>query len=184
MYPNANAGPSSCNWGVLYGNSSAPMDMGTGGMTCNTHSGGSGGAAIFLQATSITINGVISVSGTVGTGGISGANATYEAGGGGSGGSIRIVTSILDPSTGQLIANGGAGGLPAFGGWTAGGGGGRISLSASTWQMASSSLTVTVLGGTSTKYDGTAHDYGGEGTVSFRGGSGPAFYLAPAAPQC
>lgn len=144
----APAGPNSCNWGNIYGNANAPMDMGTGGLACLSNPGGSGGAAIFLQAESITINGNISVAGGSGVSGRG--NGHYEPGGGGSGGSIRIVATTLSPSSGRLSANGGTGGMAYAGGWGAGGGGGRISISASTWQLASSGLTASALGGMST----------------------------------
>ena len=172
-----------CDYGTQYGNANAPMDLGTGGSTCG-NSGGSGGAAIFLQATSIVINGVVSVAGGAGSNS-PGSCCLYQAGGGGSGGSIRIVAASLQASSGQLIANGGPGGRPYAGGWAAGGSGGRISVSATSWAMGSTSLTVSALGGTSTSSGGAVHDFAGEGTVALQaGGSSSAFVLAPAAPAC
>jgi hypothetical protein len=83
------------------------MDGGTGGSCqAGTASGGHGGGAVFLAAgTSITVDGVINVSGGGGAGG------TYYAGGagGGSGGMIALYAPSIS-ANGTLMANGGGGG--------------------------------------------------------------------------
>ena len=97
---------------------------------------------------SLNIQDTLAVSGTIssqgGQGSTAGVNTNYgfEAGGGGSGGSIWIITSTLQGS-GKIIANGGAGGVSTTNGGS--GGGGRIALYYD--NIGSGSLSYTAYGG-------------------------------------
>ena len=97
----------------IYGSTTAPTDLGSGGSTrcCGTTPGAGGGALTFNVSGSFTNNGTVSANG--------GDVVGYQAGGG-SGGSVYVRTAALDGS-GVFTANGGVGG-------EAGGGGGRVAI--------------------------------------------------------
>ncbi|MBK9649273.1 MAG: putative metal-binding motif-containing protein [Deltaproteobacteria bacterium] len=92
-------------WGVA--------DNGDGG------GGGGGGGALYLQAASLTVTGLLDCSGGGGGGDTSGLDG--GAGGGGSGGTLWLVTSSLSVS-GALRCDGGLGGQTVVGGTSAQGG--------------------------------------------------------------
>lgn len=97
---------------LLYGHPAAPLSLGSGG-GCGPYGyiGGNGGGLIHLTATeTLIVNGAIRADGGTGNG--------YQAGSG-SGGSIRINTSLL-MGTGSISAAGGA--------YEVGGSGGRIAI--------------------------------------------------------
>ena len=98
---------------AIYGSSTAPTDLGSGGGSrCCGVIGGAGGGALTLTVTgTLTNNGIISSNG--------GAVVGLQ-GGGGSGGTLSVTAGALAGS-GSMAANGGAGG-------EAGGGGGRIAI--------------------------------------------------------
>lgn len=102
-----------------YGSVSAPSDPGSGG--CVTNAGGTGGGAVWIEASgAATVNGTISANG--GNGIYISAGAIY--GSGGSGGSIYLQCGSLSGGTSGLIrVNGGAGSSNA-----GRGGGGRIAV--------------------------------------------------------
>ena len=99
--------------GPIYGSTTAPTDLGSGGSSrcCSTIPGSGGGALTINVSGTLTDNGVISANG--------GAVVGLQAGGG-SGGSVYVKTAALTGS-GAFTANGGAGG-------EAGGGGGRVAI--------------------------------------------------------
>lgn len=132
--------------GSTYGSAANPVDRGSGGGGNNpTAPGGSGGGAIRL-----TVNGELTVDGTLSANGL-----TPELGGagGGSGGSVWLTVGKLS-GTGTIAANGGAGDAPAGGG----GSGGRIAMYVSTNAFA----------GELTARGGGGFSYGGPGTVYLR----------------
>ncbi|MCL5775042.1 MAG: DUF2341 domain-containing protein, partial [Patescibacteria group bacterium] len=107
----------------VYGSTSSPVDLGSGGASTNGAGGTGGGAVILTVSGNSTINGTITANGSAGTGPCCGGNA-----GGGSGGSIYITTQNFS-GAGSLSANGAIGG-----GWSGAwgsGGGGRIAIRAS-----------------------------------------------------
>jgi len=107
------------NGGSAYGSALIPEDLGSGG----GGKGEAGGGAIKLIVTdTLTLDGLITANGK-------GPGHTCESGGGGSGGSIYVVTHYLTGS-GSFTANGGWGDDYTCGGIKGGaGGGGRIAIS-------------------------------------------------------
>jgi len=99
--------------GATYGSSNAPVDPGSGG---GGLAAASGGGAIRIQATNITVNGLITANG---------GNDSGSAKGAGSGGGIYITCSTFSGSHGIVQANGGIGNS-GYG--MGGGGGGRIAV--------------------------------------------------------
>jgi len=100
--------------GFMYGTAEAPTTLGSGG---GLASSGAGGGAIKIAAEIITVSGVISANGS---------NGTSSPGHGGSGGSIWLVSGILE-GDGAIQVNSGFNN----GGWR-GSGGGRIDISGTT----------------------------------------------------
>jgi hypothetical protein len=99
--------------GPIYGSTTAPTDLGSGGNTrcCGTIPGAGGGALTITVSGTLTDNGTISANGGNGTG--------LQVGGG-SGGTVSMQIGTLTGS-GSVTANGGSGG-------EAGGGGGRVAI--------------------------------------------------------
>lgn len=105
--------------GPTYGSANNPILLGSGGGAGNSP-GGNGGSAVKIDAKNdIVVNGTISMNGTIGLG------SNYEAGGGGSGGSIYLSGKNIFGS-GLIRANGGNGGSTNL--FSGTGGGGRIAL--------------------------------------------------------
>ncbi len=108
--------------GVVYGGATLPLlHGGSGGgsanpSTCGRRRAGAGGGAIQLSsATRVAISGVVNVSGGGGGGGLSPQTQSCDmsaGSGGGSGGSLYLQSPQI-VVTGQLAANGGAGGSSA-----------------------------------------------------------------------
>jgi hypothetical protein len=119
-------------WGVA--------DNGDGG------GGGGGGGALFVQAASLTVSGLVDCSGGDGGGDSSGLDG--GSGGGGSGGTLWLVTDSLSVS-GALRCEGGAGGQTVIGGTTAQGGYGGDGADGVIWLDAG---TVSVTGTVSPVY--------------------------------
>jgi len=121
--------------GTTYGDSTSPVDCGSGGgdRTLNSGNwGGAGGGSIKL-----VVGGNVSVDGSITA---NGESAKYNGGGGGSGGSIWLVCNTLSGGAGgSITANGGNGK-----GGGGGGGGGRIRIQRNTSTF---SGTKTVNGG-------------------------------------
>lgn len=107
--------------GSTYGSSTAPVDLGSGGGGSSALAGANGGGAIKISTSSgtVTINGTLSGNGD-------NAGANIHGPGGGSGGSIYIITNVLAGS-GDITVNGGLGynGATTDGG---SGGGGRLAI--------------------------------------------------------
>jgi len=105
--------------GRSYGSNQVALCLGSGGASSDGY-GGNGGGAIYIYA-----SGTINVDGTLVASGQAGQTkgGTDEAGGGGSGGSIELVCSVLTGS-GSIAADGGDGGDHGTGGQGGGGGGG------------------------------------------------------------
>jgi hypothetical protein len=123
--------------GLTYGSLTQPMDWGSAGGTGAGQAGTAGGGAMLL-----TVNGILTVKGTISANGISSSVYGYH-GGAGSGGSIWLTVRTLQ-GTGTISANGGSTAIDDDGG---GGGGGRIAiyfLNAPEFNFASQ---VTALGG-------------------------------------
>ncbi len=99
--------------GGIYGSTTMPTDLGSGGNTrcCGTIPGAGGGELTVTVSGTLTDNGVISANGGNGTG--------LQVGGG-SGGTVSMQIGTLTGS-GSIATNGGSGG-------EAGGGGGRLAL--------------------------------------------------------
>ncbi|NCG18153.1 MAG: hypothetical protein GWP91_03965 [Rhodobacterales bacterium] len=163
--------------GTTYGWGGSPFELisdrpfgsggGGGGSGCTPADGtmgGSGGGSVLLEATLITVTGVVTVSGQSASAVVTGAAG---GGGGGSGGTLVLLSGVIDGG-GNLEANGGAGGdclLGAGGlaGGGGGGGGGRIKLFTSPGYLVNTearggTFGVSQAGG----YDATV---GGAGTV-------------------
>jgi RHS repeat-associated protein len=113
--------------GLIYGSAISPVDLGSGGGgprgTINNivynSTGGPGGGAIKLNISGIlTLYGLISANG---------GDAIGSQSGGGSGGSIYIITDTLS-GYGSIISNGGKSGPIGGGAAGGGGGGGRIAI--------------------------------------------------------
>ncbi len=141
------------NGGSSYGSMTQPLDFGSGGGTDTEGSpvyGGSGGGRIIINLT-----GTLALNGTLSSSGENGYVGTYGSGGG-SGGSVYIITNKVE-GTGIIKANGGAGGNDADGLFDGGGGaGGRIALYASNFSF---SGTIEAKGNTGN--DGAQSGYGG-----------------------
>lgn len=97
---------------LVYGSVDDPIYLGSGGSSDGgTQRGGNGGGRIEIRATdAVTIQGALTADGGTGDSNLAGS---------GSGGSIKIITSLLSGS-GSIQANGG--------GFQVGGGGGRIAI--------------------------------------------------------
>ncbi|MGE0268874.1 MAG: hypothetical protein AB7S78_10530 [Candidatus Omnitrophota bacterium] len=115
--------------GIAYGSPTAPVDFGSGGagpgFTINNvytpSSGGTGGGKIQLNiADTLTVNGVLSANGGMGL-------PQGSQSGGGSGGSIYVITENFTGS-GVITANGGNSQLVGGSAAGGGGGGGRIAI--------------------------------------------------------
>ncbi|MBI5245837.1 MAG: right-handed parallel beta-helix repeat-containing protein, partial [Elusimicrobia bacterium] len=141
-------GPGQVSGGGVYDSVSNPLDLGSGGGSGGTSglgAGGAGGGILLLNVGGVmTVNGLLTVNGGVGSpnGGPSG--------GGGAGGTINLTAGNLSGS-GAVNLVGGAGG--------GGGGGGRIVISPTT---CSSALALSAAGGA----PGAASTVGGDGTWS------------------
>jgi hypothetical protein len=138
--------------GIIYGSSTSPTDLGSGGGTATGGgAGGTAGGAVKLTATSnITHNGTITANGG------NGSVASSEGGGGGSGGSIWLAITGTFSGSGSITANGGNGGDSTADGGA--GGGGRISIDVTTNSYTGSK---SVIGGSS-----PTGNEGSSGTVS------------------
>jgi len=110
---------------------------GGGGDNSLTGGGGAfGGGAVYLEASSVTVNGTINASGAAATSVTDGAVGTHPGGGGGGGGGtivLRVTGSLSVGASAALSAGGGKGGNvdTAFGGTLepgGGGGGGRVRI--------------------------------------------------------
>ncbi len=114
-------GKSDALYGLKYGSSILPSELGSGGGSGEGVAGGTGGGILQMRfAENVDHFGMITSSGG------NGVNSFYG-GGGASGGSILIHTgTFLFTNTAVLEANGGNGGRNIFGGGGAGGAGGRI----------------------------------------------------------
>ncbi len=124
-----------------------PGSGGGGGRSSSAGlAGGAGGGAFILNATSATIDGLITVNGAAGKPGVG-------PGGGGAGGTVNM-TAAYFTGVGSISANGGGGGAPSSGRGGGGGGGGDISIDI----MGSGSisgLSLSVAGGTSSATTGS-----------------------------
>ncbi|MBI2440769.1 MAG: hypothetical protein HYV35_05290, partial [Lentisphaerae bacterium] len=108
-----------------YGLTNAPFELGSGGgrAISGGHGGGPGGGAVWIEAATVTVYGVILANGSNSVG----ASGYY--GGGGSGGSIYISCGTFGGSTnGLMSANGGTGSSGGGSGNGGGGSGGRIAV--------------------------------------------------------
>jgi hypothetical protein len=135
-----------------YDSLTVPVQAGSGGGAYyNYYSGGSGGGILHLVVGgTLLLNGTLSANGTAGL---------SESAGGGSGGSLWIVPSVLAGS-GKILANGGDGdgsGIYAGGG----GGGGRIAVYPST----------DLFFGAYSARGGAGQQAGGAGTIFVQGRS-------------
>lgn len=101
--------------GVTYDSVHAPSIPGSGGGQYLAEAGGNGGGVVRIEATRVTVNGIISANGETG--------GPYN--GGGAGGAIHITCITFGGTNGMVSANGGNGGRNYGGG---GGGGGRIAV--------------------------------------------------------
>ena len=110
------ASASGCAAGGIYGSTTGPVDLGSGGGsdTIDGGDGGAGGGAI-----RITVAGTLQVDGTISADGVN----VSGGGGGGSGGSVWLSMGSLTGS-GSISASGGR----ATDGLGGGGGGGRIAI--------------------------------------------------------
>lgn len=100
--------------GKEYDNTTLPIYFGSGGG--GQTNGGSGGGYLWIDTSSLSINGTITVAGE-------NVSSSSDSGGGGSGGSLVVNVTSLS-GTGQLIASGGTGGTSKSGG----GGGGIMNI--------------------------------------------------------
>jgi hypothetical protein len=180
--------------GTAYGAAvSAPLSAndawqgsgGGGGGGNNTLGGGggsAGGASIYIEASSMTVTGTISVNGSTATPVTDGAVGVHPAGGGGgAGGSVvlRVAGGLSLASTARIRANGGTGGnVDTFAGGTlepgGGGGGGRLRIFSTTPNYAGVvfSTAAGAAGAKTTGFAGSVEAVnppaaGTEGTASF-----------------
>ena len=135
--------------GNAYGSLYEPITLGSGGGNSSNYwsrgGGGSGGGAIKIEAENeIILNGIISSNGFDGVEGSYG----YDSGGG-SGGSIWVITDTFSGS-GEIQANGGTAGSEG-----GGGAGGRVAIYT---ENLSPSIQLSVNGG-------SGYETGGEGTT-------------------
>ncbi len=142
---------------LLYGSTTAPIDLGSGGGSrcCAAVPGAGGGALTINVSGTLTDNGMISANG----GSVVGSQA-----GGGAGGSLSITTAALAGS-GAFTANGGVGG-------EAGGGGGRVTIyydapSSTFTGFAAATGTGGACGVSAGSSCGSAASGGGNGTTAF-----------------
>ncbi len=140
--------------GTAYGSFGQPLALGSGGG--QPVWGGRGAGAIrLIAASSVTVNGTVSASGT------DGGSSFADVGGGGGGGSVWIQTGSLSGS-GFIRANGGAGSGSGYGnayGIGGGGAGGRIAIEAVT---SSFNGQVQAFGG---GFTAEGSPFGGPGTI-------------------
>ncbi|MEA3429747.1 MAG: DUF2341 domain-containing protein, partial [Nanoarchaeota archaeon] len=109
--------------GSYYGSMVAPFYLGSGGGDCTA---GHGGGAVYLNISTLILDGSIISSGSKG-GDVDCDYLSREGSGGGSGGSIYIITKNISGS-GNLVAEGGNGGDDYASDNGGSGGGGRIAL--------------------------------------------------------
>ncbi|MBN2375582.1 MAG: hypothetical protein JXD22_04225 [Sedimentisphaerales bacterium] len=141
--------------GAIYGTADGQtIEKGSGGGDTSgaLYGGGNGGAAITLQAESLTISGDITTNGTQGL------DSTFSAGGA-SGGGVLIITDAIELSGATISANGGRGGNGSYGG--GGGGGGRIKIFYGIMNNSGSLITTNGGAGGTGSFPGTA---GGAGS--------------------
>ena len=139
----------------LYGSSTQPTDLGSGGGGFTVAPGGAGGGAIKIEIQdTLALDGIISANGENGDYDVR--DHSFSFGGGGSGGSIYIITTNFT-GPGLIQANGGDGGKSdsIFGG--GGGGGGRIAIYS---QVNNFSEVVQAKGGA-----GAGYEVGQDGTI-------------------
>ncbi len=152
---NGARGYNNVSGGTAYGSISDPTDLGSGGGSTynNSYGNGSpGGGAVYLNiAGTLTLNGTIRANGADVTSG-----SSTRCGGGGSGGSVKLVAdTISGTETGAMIeAKGGNRYSNYYGG---GGGGGRVALIANT--------TCSYAGQFDLSGGQGYYDYGGAGTA-------------------
>ena len=142
--------------GVAYGSVMAPADLGSGGGNATVTggvSGGTGGGALRL-----TVQGMLTLDGTIHADGLNGVTVSYRAGGG-SGGSLWVTCGTL-AGTGLITAQGGNGAGTGQGG---GGGGGRIAVYCGAGGLPVGNLRA---------YGGAGYVRGGAGTVFLKTGPG------------
>jgi hypothetical protein len=108
--------------GLSYGDFRLPSEYGSGGGTYSFY-GGYGGGLLKLEVKNISINGIISANGGVGT--YTSSPYGERSGGAGSGGGIAIKTENLS-GVGEITTNGGSNENPVP--YSCGGGGGRIAV--------------------------------------------------------
>ncbi len=114
----------------VYGNPTAPADLGSGGSYGGgTVAGGDGGGWVSVYAATVTVDGVISAAGGDGQGNNAGS---------GSGGAIQVRTRALS-GAGSFRADGGAYEVP--------GGGGRVALHFAAAASATNGLALSAAGG-------------------------------------
>jgi len=110
--------------GAAYGDPMEPENIGSGGGSSGSYSGGAGGGEVRL-----TVGGTLTVNGAIrANGGNGGYNANY-ASGGGSGGTVWIDAATLS-GAGTLSAHGGSGYQSGYGCYSGAGGGGRVAVTA------------------------------------------------------
>ena len=147
--------------GATYGTSSGTdFDMGSsGGSGSGISVGGAGGGAIKLEASLLSVNGLVDVSG-----GSVNIDGTGRGGGGGAGGSIYLYANKIT-GTGSLIANGsnGASGTSTANDSGGGGGGGRIKLNSTNTPTLGTSVTGGIGGPNGTSSPGQP---GGVGSIN------------------
>ncbi len=131
-------GGAGANAGLAF-DAAYPADAGGGGGGTPSADGGTGGGALFLSASTATLDGLIDADGDLGV------SAGFEGAGGGAGGAI-VVDAVVLRGTGTVSARGGDGGTGAtFGG--GGGAGGRLWIRERTYTTIGSTLTLRVAGG-------------------------------------
>ena len=139
--------------GATYGAALLPFDFGSGGGTNTQYAspGGAGGGRARLEGTTS-----LSVDGTVTARGLAG-GSNNRGGGGGAGGSIQLVSPVLE-GAGVVDVRGGDAGLNFAGG----GAGGRVALLSAAPEH---TLAIAARGGCSTSTSGCKSPYGGAGSV-------------------
>lgn len=173
-YGTAGGGGGNANGGAANGTSTGTdiaMGSGGGNSDCN---GASGGGAISIIASSVTMNGTMNVDGNTIT-----AACGEEAGGGGSAGGILVVSEYLS-GNGNLEAKGGKGQNSNNKEGGGGGAGGRIKLFWSSLNTFSGSLSVT--GGLSGTGGQSGMQAGGNGTTTQTQIPGISVIVAPEVP--
>lgn len=155
---------------VTYGSAASPLSLGSGGSygsNCTSGcpadangSGGSGGGALKVVASSVSINGTLSANGEDVAAGYDATKFRYA---GGSGGSIWIASGTLSGS-GTISARGGNIPTNTDTSTSGAGGGGRISFNGATYSFTG---TVTTAGGTVTNSSTTIGTRGMAGSIYF-----------------